>query len=658
MLDTVREGYQIEFTSTPPTSSRRKETPTPTDPEQRQILEFEIDTLLQKGAITRVTRVPGLRLVFSSFFLAPKKNGKWRPILNLKPINKRFIRPKPFRMETLRAITPLLRQGMWATSVDLADAYLHIPICQQHRRFLAFSYQGQDFRFTCLPFGLSTAPRVFTRVTRAVLAHLRRRGLTVFAYIDDWLIVADSEAQASQATAYTISTLETLGWIVNTEKSQLTPSQQMIYLGASLDFTRGVISPSQERVSSLTRLSKGILSSPSSTAKAWQRLLGTMASVVDMIDLGLLRMRPLQRHLQSYYGQHSDLQSTVIPLTEECRPLLSWWTLPLNLSRGTPFQDSRPRATITTDASLLGWGATFNTQMTSGRWTQHERTLHINLLETRAIHQAIDRWKQVLRGHAVTVLTDNTTAMAYVNREGGTRSPSLLSATWDLLLLCEDWNISLSASHLAGKLNTVADALSRGTLDNNEWELGQPWANHIFNLFGRPYVDLFATYHNRKLPTFCARRFHPQAWQTDAFSFTWDNMFLYAFPPWRLVHRVLATVKSSSADMILIAPYWPNQPWFPLLLEMLVAPPFQFPTTATKLLTQRRGSLWHRDLDTLHLSAWSLSGQPYKQKAFRTGLHRLPQEPDGPQRQELMIPDWNVSDGGAPRSLVIPWAHQ
>ncbi len=109
VLDTIREGYQIEFTSAPPISSRWKETPTPTDPEQRQILESEIDTLLMKGAITRIPRSDDHHLVYSSFFLAPKKNGKWRPILNLKPINRRFIRPEPFRMETLRSITPLLR---------------------------------------------------------------------------------------------------------------------------------------------------------------------------------------------------------------------------------------------------------------------------------------------------------------------------------------------------------------------------------------------------------------------------------------------------------------------------------------------------------------------------------------------------------------------
>ena len=78
-------------------------------------------------------------------FLTPKKSDKWRPILNLKPLNKSFVRPTRFRMETLRSITPLLHEGMWATSVDLTDAYLHIPVRHQDRHFLAFHYAGSTF---------------------------------------------------------------------------------------------------------------------------------------------------------------------------------------------------------------------------------------------------------------------------------------------------------------------------------------------------------------------------------------------------------------------------------------------------------------------------------------------------------------------------------
>ncbi|XP_071823040.1 uncharacterized protein [Apostichopus japonicus] len=161
VLDVVKGGYKIEFSSTPPQYGLLTATPVPEIPEKRAALEDEINSLLKKGAITRVTAANADGPLFrSSFFLTPKKNGTWRPIVNLRPLNRRFIRPERFRMETLTSILHLLRPGMWASSVDLKHAYLHIPIRSEDQRFLAFRYKAIDYRFTSLPFGLSTAPRV------------------------------------------------------------------------------------------------------------------------------------------------------------------------------------------------------------------------------------------------------------------------------------------------------------------------------------------------------------------------------------------------------------------------------------------------------------------------------------------------------------------
>ncbi|PIK39944.1 reverse transcriptase [Apostichopus japonicus] len=123
---------------------------------------------MTKRAIVEATEGEG-PLFRSSFFLTPKKDGSWRPILNLKPLNKGFVRPTHFRMETLAIVVPNLTKGMWASSVDLKDAYLHIPVETRSQNFLAFSYKGKTYKFVALPFGLSTSPRVFTRIAGAVV---------------------------------------------------------------------------------------------------------------------------------------------------------------------------------------------------------------------------------------------------------------------------------------------------------------------------------------------------------------------------------------------------------------------------------------------------------------------------------------------------------
>ena len=110
VLGTISKGYQLEFTETPPFSTPFRTTPVPSDPFLANLLREEVRSLLAKNAIVPLM---GLHpnMVTSTFFLAPKKNGKWRPIINLKPLN-RFIVPAHFKMEHLRSIFPHLRKGL------------------------------------------------------------------------------------------------------------------------------------------------------------------------------------------------------------------------------------------------------------------------------------------------------------------------------------------------------------------------------------------------------------------------------------------------------------------------------------------------------------------------------------------------------------------
>ena len=632
-------------------------TPVPRCPQQRAALEEEIHGLLLKNAIRIVPPGSPLRLYRSSFFLTPKKPDSWRPILNLKPLNKRFIRPRKFRMETLASIIPTCAQGMWATSLDLKDAYLHIPIHPSCQRFLAFRYRHTDYVFQALPFGLATAPRVFTRVSRAVLAFLRRCGITLFAYIDDWLILANSRQECQEATRFVIQVLQDLGWIINWEKSNLQPSQSVTYLGARLDLQRGLAMPTLQRIENITQAASLLLSKRISQARQWLRFLGLAASMVEILPLCRLFMRPVQFFLLERFNPCQDPLSLLIHLTNSIKPFLRWWTEPQNLSQGRQFVDVRPAVTITTDASNSGWGATWGARSIAGLWSHQEIPLHINLLELLAVRKAVQAWANELKGTRLLVFSDNSTTVSYLNRQGGTRSKLLCQQTWDFLLWCQSLNISVSASHVAGKQNTFADALSRGLFNNHEWELSQSWADLIFQMYGRPLIDLFATFRNHKLPTFCSRRPHPRAWSTDALALNWDGLSAYAFPPLPLLLKVLLKLRRSKATMLLVAPLWPRQPWFPLILQMLVDLPFRFPDDP-RLLSQLRGRILHPDLKSLQLVAWKLSTDVSSLRAFHNGLRPWRQEPGESPQLRLTIQGWRNSSPGRRITLGIPWKLQ
>ena len=619
VVDVVSSGYRIEFTSPPPVHGGGRPTPTPSDPDRRAFLEGEIASLLQKGAIARTSGMEG-PIFRSSFFLAPKKNGSWRPILNLRPLNAAHIRPRKFRMETLAVMLPALRRGMWAASLDLKDAYLHVPVAPAFQRFLAFEYQGESFKFLALPFGLSTSPRVFTRVAGAVVAELRRRGVLLFAYLDDWLVLGDTEAQAAANVEATITLLLQTGWVINWDKSHPTPTQTLVHLGARLDFQQGKAYPSPERIASLQEAIRRVVASPRSTAGGWLTLLGLMASLVDVVPQCRLRMRPLQFHLLSHFRPTTRDLRTPVPLGQHVLPHLQWWLRDTNLLVGSPFGGWNPTLTVTTDASLSGWGAFCGSRTLSGVWTEEEGKLHINMLELEAVIRALRALQDVARGRNLAIFSDSATVVSYINRQGGTcPPPQLCLLVWSLLHWCHQQGISLRASHVAGRENTLADALSRGLASQGEWELASRWANSLFNLLGRPNLDLFATAENRKLPVFCSRTHHPQAWATDALALSWDGFDAYAFPPFSVVHKVLLKMQSSRTRVLLVAPNWPRQPWFPLLLHMLTDLPVELPPVPD-LVSQDRGRVFHPRVQDLHLTAWRLSGIPSDHKEFLTTL--------------------------------------
>ena len=192
--------------------------------------------MIQKNAIVQIDDFPLLCL--SPIFVIPKKTGDLRVILNLKKINV-FMSGSTFPDGNTECnstgIAPL-RIG--AVSLDLKDAYLHVPIHPQSRRLLGFRFQGKTYVYKVLPFGLKDSPWVFSRLVATVIAHLRLQGIRIFYYLDDWLIVAESQSVLQSHLRTTLQLVQNLGFIVNLKKSVFTPQKMPVYLGASLDIRR------------------------------------------------------------------------------------------------------------------------------------------------------------------------------------------------------------------------------------------------------------------------------------------------------------------------------------------------------------------------------------------------------------------------------------
>ena len=149
-----------------------------------QQLEEEVASLLSKGAVEEI--IPESPGYYSRIFLVPKKNGKLMLIIDLSVLNH-FVHTQTFKMETQRKLKDTVQLNDWAFSLDLTDAYLHIPIHHWSRKYLRFILRGRMYQFKALPIGLSTSPFVFTRLMTVIATFLRRRAITLHPYLDDWL---------------------------------------------------------------------------------------------------------------------------------------------------------------------------------------------------------------------------------------------------------------------------------------------------------------------------------------------------------------------------------------------------------------------------------------------------------------------------------------
>ena len=168
----------------------------------------------------------------------------------------------------------------------------------------------------------------------------------------------------------------------------------------------------------------------------------------------------------------------------------------------------------------------------------------------KALFLALQSFRDVI-GHHVIAMCDNSTVVAYVNKQGGTVSWALCLLASHLLRWTESLDIHLNARYLPTQANVLADLLSRcGQVVGTEWFLHLQVARSLLSVWGNPSIDLFAASLDAKLPLYCSLVPDPQAVFEDVFRYPWDDLDLYTFPPFPLIGWVIACGRESSRLVI------------------------------------------------------------------------------------------------------------
>ena len=605
-------GYQIGFVNTP---VQKKPRMSRASGEDAEFVSQEIKQLLLKGAIIKT---PSLENGFySRIFTVPKKGGALRPVIDLSSLNK-FVINHHFQMENIHCLKTLILKGDFMTNIDLKDAYLSVRIHERSQKFLRFIWKGTSYQWRVLPFGLCSAPRIFTKLLKPVAAYLRKKAIRILMYLDDFLLLGQTREEATQNTHVVVGLLQSLGFTINTEKSTMNPTQELTFLGFVINSVNMTISLPPEKVQKILNCCRALLAHRKITLREIASLIGLLESARPAIWRAPLHFRHLQIDLIKGLQASQKSYDACISLCQKSRIELDWWLENLHKVNGSPIHPPPPDMVITTDASKKGWGAVQGPHKTNGKWSEQEARMHINYLELKAAFLALQTFLKEKSHMTISLRIDNTTAIAYINNKGGTRSPQLLTLTLELWEWCQAKDILVMASHIAGKENTSADAESREFKDMSEWKLDplviQPFLKTC-------QTDLFASRLTHQLDNYISWRPDPGAIHSDALTIHWGPLKGYAFPPFNLISKTLVKVITDKTEIVLVAPVWQAQPWWPVLLRLLVAQPILLPNKPSLLRDPSDLKRVHPMYPRLHLAVFHISTNAFSQKVF---LQKLP----------------------------------
>ena len=451
-------GYKIELDTLP--YQHKLPRPIKFDDLEKKRIQEELDRFNELGIIEMVSNKPEQGEYISNIFFRPKKDDKIRVILNLKRFNE-HIENFHFKMETLNNALNAMTKNCYMGSVDLSEAYFSIKLREKDLKWFRFWFSGQKYQFKVLVMGLATAPRVWTKILKPVFASLRKRGFISSAYIDDSYLQGQTYQECANNILETVILMDSLGLTVNTKKSVLNPSKQLVFVGFRLCSETMTVRLTSEKVTQIRTTCINVRQKKFVTIRVFAKLIGMLVAAEPGVQYAQFFFKPLEKAKEQNLNWRRGNYDTFMRITPEVRRTLTWWVDNVETSLKNIITPD-PEIIMYTDSSSFGWGAVISesSHRTSGLWSLEEQALHINVLELKACKLALLALCSEARHVHIRVMTDNTTTCAYINKFGGRKHglDEIARTIWEW---CFARSIHLSAAHIPGILNIQADKLSR-----------------------------------------------------------------------------------------------------------------------------------------------------------------------------------------------------
>jgi len=292
-------------------------------PEYEEEYENEsLDRMLNSKVIENSDEGPGQFL--STIFTVPKSNGGRRFILNLKKLNQ-FIEVQHFKMEDIRTAVHLVSEDCYLAVLDQKDADHMVPIHPGFRKYFKFRWGHKLYQYTCLPFGYSLAPWLYTKILKPVLPKLRSKLLVIVSYLDDLLIIGKTYDDCSRAAGEAVKLFTKLGFLINYTKSELEPAKRRKFLGFYIDTEKMRIELPNAKRYHIESKCKLVLNMNTVSLQLLAELIGLLVSACPAVEYGLLFTRQLEFEKTLALKTSNGSYKGKLKISSEGLKDIHWW---------------------------------------------------------------------------------------------------------------------------------------------------------------------------------------------------------------------------------------------------------------------------------------------------------------------------------------------
>ncbi len=408
----------------------------------------------------------------SPFGVIPKKSkpGKWRLIIDLSSpeghsvndgIDRELCSMAYVKIDQVVEHLLSLPPGALMAKIDIRHAYRNVPVHPDDRHLLAMQWQNEILIDKVLPFGLRSAPLIFTAIADALQWIIEQKGAhPIFHYLDDYITIGPPDStQCSHNLHVLKQTCDDLGVPLEASKSE-GPTSCITFLGLELDSSARVIRLPEDKLARLCRSLDDWGNRKATRKRNLLSLIGHLQHAAKAVRQG-----------RSFFRRLIDLSSVVhrldsyVRLNIAARSDIIWWRTFAKQWNGTSmlynYSLQHPHTHVYSDASgSWGCAAFAGAAWFQFQWPSSATDWHIAAKEMTPIVIAAMLWGDSWQGRSVCFHSDNTAVVALLN-SGSVRDDSLMHLMRCLTFVAAKYNFIFSSTHIPGVDNVLADALSR-----------------------------------------------------------------------------------------------------------------------------------------------------------------------------------------------------